>query len=147
MNAANSPGARSCQSRAVIGMTSTASKPAASVSGRLAACVRRASMPPACDTSLTIPSLPPGGRVLRGLPGASRGLARGEPDAVGDTAQMLVGEPVAMAAQLAGQHPLAEPLPTRCRVLADRAGIPQQSRARPSAVAVPGHLGCPAQLR
>ena len=68
-------------------------------------------------------------------------------DAVGDQAEMLVGEPVTVAAQLPGQRPLAEPRATRGGIPVDGTGIAQQSRARAAAVAVPGHLASPAQMR
>lgn len=47
----------------------------------------------------------------------SYGFARGESDALGYRAQMLVGEPVAMTAELPGQSALAEPLAPRGSIL------------------------------
>jgi hypothetical protein len=55
MNAANSPGTRSWQVRAVIRMASNASKPASRICGRVAAWRRRTSALPACRCSLTVP--------------------------------------------------------------------------------------------
>ena len=49
-------------------------------------------------------------------------------DAVGDLAQVLVGEPAPATAQLPGQHPLAQALTPRGSVLVDRAGSIQQPR-------------------
>lgn len=60
----------------------------------------------------------------------SRCLPCGEADAVGDVAQVLVGEPVPVTAQLPGQHPLAERLPPRSGVLIDDACSMQQRRLR-----------------
>jgi hypothetical protein len=53
----------------------------------------------------------------------SRGLAHAEPDALRDLAEMVVGEPVAVAAELAGEGALAELFAPRGSVLVDGARI------------------------
>jgi len=79
----------------------------------------------------------------------SRGLARAEPDALRDPAEMFVGEPVAMAAELASEGALAELLAPRGSVLVDRARIAQQSRiwSPIAAVAIRSPIGGRADMQ
>jgi hypothetical protein len=83
------------------------------------------------------------GRLLRWMPGrgarlsaASRRPAWGEPNAVRDSVEVIVGEPVPAQAQLPGQGPLAEPLAAPGRVLVDSGGVSQQARIWVRAVAL-----------
>ncbi len=69
---------------------------------------------------------------------------RVEADSPGDSTQMLVREPVAMAAKLPGKRALAEPLTTRGGRLAHRVRIPQQTRIRVgNRLASPGRCAAP----
>ena len=98
MNAANSPGTLSTHPRAASLMTSKASKPAASVCGRVDASRRRVSMESACcvsSPSSGVAGLP--GQCLP-LEGCSGGGMAGQPNGFRDLAQVIVGEMVPVAA-------------------------------------------------
>ena len=73
-------------------------------------------------------------RLLARLSG-SRRPARGEPNALRDLGELIVGEPVPAQAQVPGQGPLAEPLAACGRMLADRNGVAQQAGIGVGAVA------------
>ena len=70
------------------------------------------------------------------LSARSRRPARGEPNALRDLLEMIVGEPVPAQAQLPGQGPLAEPLAACGRLLADSNGVAQQPGMWVGAVAL-----------
>jgi hypothetical protein len=77
-------------------------------------------------------------RTLVGGPlsAGSRCPTPGEPNALRDLLEVIVGEPVPAQAQLPGQSPLAEPLAACGRLLVDSGGVAQQSRIWAGGVAL-----------
>jgi hypothetical protein len=68
-----------------------------------------------------------------GVDRALHQLPQGQSDGFRDSAQMIVGEMVAVAAEFPGESPLAEPLALGGRVLEDKGRVAEQARVGPGA--------------
>src|SRR6266568_2248630 len=139
MNAANSPGTRSSLSRARSRMTSKASK--------LDAVCLMHRLSPSPDATAAVRAQ--AHRAVCVCDRRSRGLAHAEPDALCDLAEVVVGEAVAVAAELASEGALADLLAPRGSVLVDGARIVQQFRiwSPIAAAAMSGRIGGRADMQ